>query len=206
MFGQMKMSPDLDLNQKPPENRDCRKPMEVQCNVKCRQQRCSLHWGRNAWRLLPRISVIGDNTSCCSCRWGETMSLNCSHQRTYCSSPGDTWGLKLKVEWYWHGKTEELGENPVPVPLCPTQIPHGLTQARTRYCAVRGWRLTAWAMARPCYRVTDGTASVRRFKREEIKANNCHNTRLHHLQSYIREQEFPFSSILVLIKTHWTFN
>jgi hypothetical protein len=25
------------------------------------------------------------------------------------------------------GKTELLGEKPVPVPLCPPQIPHGLT-------------------------------------------------------------------------------
>jgi hypothetical protein len=31
---------------------------------------------------------------------------------------------------YLQGKSEELGENPVPVPLCPPQIPHGLTQAR----------------------------------------------------------------------------
>jgi hypothetical protein len=31
------------------------------------------------------------------------------------------------------------------VPLCPPQIPHGLTRAS----AVRGRRLTAWAMARP---------------------------------------------------------
>jgi hypothetical protein len=28
------------------------------------------------------------------------------------------------VERYWQGKTEELGEKPVPVPLCPPQIPH----------------------------------------------------------------------------------
>jgi hypothetical protein len=28
-------------------------------------------------------------------------------------------------------KTEELGEKPVPVPLCLPQIPHGLTRART---------------------------------------------------------------------------
>jgi hypothetical protein len=40
------------------------------------------------------------------------------------------------------GKTEELGEKPVPVPLCPPQIPHGLTRARTRDSAVRGRRLT----------------------------------------------------------------
>jgi hypothetical protein len=46
---------------------------------------------------------------------------------------------------YWQGKTEELGEKPVPVPLGPPQSPHGLTRAS----AVRGRRLTTWAMARP---------------------------------------------------------
>jgi hypothetical protein len=35
------------------------------------------------------------------------------------------------------------------VPLCPPQIPHGLTQDRNRASAVGGRRLTAWAMARP---------------------------------------------------------
>jgi hypothetical protein len=30
---------------------------------------------------------------------------------------------EASVEWYWQGKTEGLGENPVPVPICP-QIPH----------------------------------------------------------------------------------
>jgi hypothetical protein len=52
------------------------------------------------------------------------------------------------VEWYWQGKTEVLGEKPVPVPLCLPQIPHGLTRDRTRASAVSGRRLTAWAMAR----------------------------------------------------------
>jgi hypothetical protein len=50
---------------------------------------------------------------------------------------------------YWERKTEELGEKPVPVPLCPAHIPHGLTPARTRASAVRGRRLMTWAMARP---------------------------------------------------------
>jgi hypothetical protein len=53
------------------------------------------------------------------------------------------------VEWNWQGKTEVLGEKPVPVPLCPQQIPHGLTRDRTRASAVGGRRLTAWAVARP---------------------------------------------------------
>jgi hypothetical protein len=48
-------------------------------------------------------------------------------------------------EWNWQGRTEVLGEKPVPVPLCPPQIPHGLARDR----AVRGRRLTAWGMARP---------------------------------------------------------
>jgi hypothetical protein len=51
------------------------------------------------------------------------------------------------VEWNWQGKTEVLGEKPVPGPLCPTQTPHGLTRHRTRASAVGGRWLTAWAMA-----------------------------------------------------------
>jgi hypothetical protein len=55
------------------------------------------------------------------------------------------------VEWNWQGKPEVLGEKPVPVPLCPPQILHGPTRARTRASAVGGRRLTAWAMARPLF-------------------------------------------------------
>jgi hypothetical protein len=36
-----------------------------------------------------------------------------------------------------------------PVPLCPPQIPHDLTRARTRAAAVKSRRLTASTMARP---------------------------------------------------------
>jgi hypothetical protein len=53
------------------------------------------------------------------------------------------------MEWNWQGKTEVLGEKPVPVPLCPPQIPHRLARDLTRAFAVGGRRLTAWAMARP---------------------------------------------------------
>jgi hypothetical protein len=38
--------------------------------------------------------------------------------------------------------------NPAPVPLCPPQIPHDLTWARTRTAAVGSRRLTISAMAR----------------------------------------------------------
>jgi hypothetical protein len=47
------------------------------------------------------------------------------------------------------GKPKYSGKKPVTVPLCPPQIPHGLTRDRTRASAVTGRRLTAWAMARP---------------------------------------------------------
>jgi hypothetical protein len=39
------------------------------------------------------------------------------------------------------------GGGPGPGPSCPPQIPHGLPRDRTRASAVRGRRLTAWAMA-----------------------------------------------------------
>jgi hypothetical protein len=43
----------------------------------------------------------------------------------------------------------------VPLPLCPPQIPHDLTRARTRATAVGSRWLTAWAMARPKRGVTE---------------------------------------------------
>jgi hypothetical protein len=68
--------------------------------------------------------------------------------------PQIIWVWRATVEWYWQGKTEELGEKPVPVPLCPPQIPNGLNRARTRASAVRGRRLTTWATARPLRMIT----------------------------------------------------
>jgi hypothetical protein len=51
------------------------------------------------------------------------------------------------MEQLWNkidrGKPKNSGKKPVPVLLCPTQIPHGLTQDRTWASAVRGRRLTA---------------------------------------------------------------
>jgi hypothetical protein len=34
---------------------------------------------------------------------------------------------------YWQGKTKELGEKPVPVPLCPPQISHSILRLHC-YC------------------------------------------------------------------------
>jgi hypothetical protein len=42
------------------------------------------------------------------------------------------------VEWNWQQKTEVLGKKPVPEPLCPLQIPHGLTWDRSRASVVGG--------------------------------------------------------------------
>jgi hypothetical protein len=56
---------------------------------------------------------------------------------------------------YWHEKPEELGEKPVPVPLFPQQNPHGLNRARTLASAVKGRRLTTWAMTRPFFSVSE---------------------------------------------------
>jgi hypothetical protein len=89
-----------------------------------------------------------DETILCTCRGGESMSLNCGHKLAYCSSLGYilVWAWRAAVEWYWQEKTEWLRKKPVPVPLCPTQVPHWLTRARIRCSTVKG-RLTAWAIS-----------------------------------------------------------
>jgi hypothetical protein len=43
-------------------------------------------------------------------------------------------------------KTKVLGEKFVRVSLCPPWISHGLAWYRSWSCAVRSWRLTAWAL------------------------------------------------------------
>jgi hypothetical protein len=53
------------------------------------------------------------------------------------------WVWRATLECYWQGKTKELGDKPVPVPLCPPQIPDGLSSAQTLDSAVRGRQLTA---------------------------------------------------------------
>jgi hypothetical protein len=52
------------------------------------------------------------------------------------------------VAWYWQGKAEILEENPVPLPICPPQIPHERGEVRTR---ARGERLALilWVIERP---------------------------------------------------------
>jgi hypothetical protein len=86
---------------------------------------------------------------CCSRCWSETVSRNCSLHLAYYTSP--RWYMRVEGHMgrYWQGKAENLREKPVPVPLCPPQLPHGLTHVRNRTSTVRGWRLTTWAMAWP---------------------------------------------------------
>jgi hypothetical protein len=61
--------------------------------------------------------------------------------------PDDIWVCRATVVRYWRGETEKLGEKRVPLPLCPPQIPRGLTRARTWASEVGGQWLTVWAVA-----------------------------------------------------------
>jgi hypothetical protein len=65
--------------------------------------------------------------------------------------PHVIWVWIATVEWYIdRGKPKNSEKKkPIPVSLCPPQIPHGLTRAQTRAFAVGGRRLTTWTMARP---------------------------------------------------------
>jgi hypothetical protein len=54
----------------------------------------------------------------CSCRWGETTSLNCGHQWAY-SSTTIYIGIVNRSGTILTRETEELGDEPVPVPYRP---------------------------------------------------------------------------------------
>ena len=66
-----------------------------------------------------------------------------SHPSPACPSDKSSISMEISMEhWYCdidNGATEVLGEKPVPVPLYPPQIPHGLVRDRSRVFAVRGW-------------------------------------------------------------------
>jgi hypothetical protein len=93
-------------------------------------------------RRISYLSYILFTRFTCSCRWGEKVSLNCSHQRIHYSSHKWYMSMCSHGGMILTGKTEELGEKTVLVPLCPLQIPHGLTGARIRVFEVRGRQLT----------------------------------------------------------------
>ena len=53
------------------------------------------------------------------------------------------------MEWYRLGKTKVLREKPVPVPLFPLQILHGLAWDWIQPDVLRGWWLTTQAAVQP---------------------------------------------------------
>jgi hypothetical protein len=83
--------------------------------------------------------------------------------------PQMIWVWRAIEECYWQGKIEELGEKPVSVPLCPSQILHGLTRARTQASAVTVQRLTTWAMARPMLYTYDAVKNVTSMKERFLR-------------------------------------
>jgi hypothetical protein len=70
-------------------------------------------------------------------------------------APDDRWCRMWSSLWNenWQGKSKYSGKTS-PVQLCPLQIPHNLTRTRTRSSALGSRRLTAWAIARSCWRVS----------------------------------------------------
>jgi hypothetical protein len=85
--------------------------------------------------LLEAEITLLVSTSCCSCR-GETMSLNCDQQRAHSSS--STWYMSMESHSVMILTGECLENNP---------SQWHFVRRLTRASAVRGRRLTAWALA-----------------------------------------------------------
>jgi hypothetical protein len=66
------------------------------------------------------------------CRWVRLCLWTAATNWPIVHPPDYIWVWRATVEWYWQEKTEELGEKPFPVPLCPSQFPHELTENTNR--------------------------------------------------------------------------
>jgi hypothetical protein len=89
---------------------------------------------------------------------------------------GATTGLLYQPQMIDDGDCEVVGgmkigkgnqstrRKPPPTPLCPPQIQHDQTRARTRAAAVRSQRLTARAMARPKMYILHVSTKVGHFQ------------------------------------------
>jgi hypothetical protein len=74
-----------------------------------------------------------------------TTGLLYQHQRIDYDDCGAIGGMKIG------SGNLSIRRKPAPVPLCPPQIPHDLTRARTRTAAMGIRWVTAWAMVWPIY-------------------------------------------------------
>jgi hypothetical protein len=74
--------------------------------------------------------------------------------------------MTVEYQWNdnWHSNTEVLGDKPVPVPICPPQIPLGRKWDWSRASAVWDRRVTAWAMGRPAFKVTQHNTSKHYYR------------------------------------------
>ena len=86
------------------------------------------------------------------------------------------------VEWYWQGKTEIVGEKPVPVlPLCSPQTPNGLGRNWRRSSAVTGRRL-------PVCHGTDSCVLLSNIISDVSESSIFNSTILNHLQKKMTQK------------------
>jgi hypothetical protein len=87
------------------------------CGISC----CSSLWNLLLFKSMESlVQVYGMRL----CLWTAATSGSVVHPA------GDIWVWRATMEWYWQGKTEELRESPVPMPLCSLQVLNGETRAR----------------------------------------------------------------------------
>jgi hypothetical protein len=61
-------------------------------------------------RTVSLHNIINLSLICCSCRQGETMSLNCGHLRDYCSSSG--WYTSMEPWWKLYKEVKQSHNTP----------------------------------------------------------------------------------------------
>ena len=97
-------------------------------------------FGHVTWRV---------QTSVCS----SLLLSNTDKCYYYTALPLNNWMNKYgaMVEWDWLGQIKVLRENPVPLPVCTSQITRWMAWGQTWAFTVCGQQLIAWAKALPMY-------------------------------------------------------
>jgi len=103
--------------------------------------------------------------------WGTGRGEDCCLQRTHRTFTGlHINEYEALVEWYWQGRTEVLGGEPVSGLLCQSQIPHGLPRYRNQ--AFTDQKPTTWYMSPPLTSLLKTTGNYSHVFRETHTAEH----------------------------------
>jgi hypothetical protein len=151
------------------------------------------------------LDELGKQHCCLNNYKQNVTALDTTHVvYTKINRPACLWFIPQVIYEYgdsrWNDVDREnlrIGRETCPNATCPTQIPHGMTRARTQASAVRSRRPRAWTVARPsCYNCRSSSPSVFRWNFGNYEqVHTTHNPENYDIFTSVRTSDLtPYSS------------